>query len=67
MKPRQLLPIGIAIIFGPPTIAGLVVGHFHGVWAGVVVGVVALAVVLLVAYYWVMKHTKTDKGEKQNG
>ncbi|MBV6343655.1 hypothetical protein HWQ67_18975, partial [Candidatus Magnetobacterium casensis] len=55
MKRSQLLPIGVAIIFGPPTIAGLVVGHFNGVWAGVVVGVVGLGIVLLVAYYWVMK------------
>ena len=58
MSPSKLLPIGIAIIFGPPIILGLVISHFHGGWMGVAVGVVSLGVILLVAYYWVMKHTK---------
>ena len=61
MKPSQLLPIGIAIIFGPPVIIGFVVAHFHGALPGVVVGVVSLLVILLIAYYWVMKHTKGKK------
>lgn len=61
MKPNQLLPIGIAIIFGPPVIIGFVVSHFHGVLPGVGFGVVSLWVILGIAHYWVMKHTKGGK------
>ncbi len=50
--------IGVAIIFGPPIITGVMVGRFHGFWSGVGVGIVALAIVLAIAYYWVMRHTK---------
>jgi len=61
VKYSQLLPIGIAIIFGPPVGFGFLVAHFHGAWPAIGTGIVSLVVILLIAYYWVMKHTKGKK------
>jgi Na+-driven multidrug efflux pump len=66
MKRSQLLSIGVVIIFGPPAAIGFVVGHFWGLWGGIAAAVFSLGLVLTIAYYWVMRHTKSNKGEKPN-
>lgn len=49
-NPSQLVVIGIAIVFGVPIIAGIVIGHFFGFGTGLFAGVVLCALILAIAH-----------------
>jgi membrane protein implicated in regulation of membrane protease activity len=54
----QLIIIGIAIVFGIPAIAAIIVGHFYGGAAGLGAGILLCAIVLSIAHRRIMGATK---------
>ena len=59
----RTIAIGIAALFGIPVCAGLAVGYFVGFWDGLVVTVVAIAVIAFIAQRWWEKQVRQHENK----
>lgn len=61
----QIMVIGMAIVFGLPTCAGLVVGYFFGLWLGVASGGLVLLLIAYLAQRWLKRMGKQQEEDKE--
>lgn len=57
----QIIFIGVAALFGIPICIGFAVGYLAGLWAGVLVTVVAIAVIAFIAQRWWQRRQKQNR------
>lgn len=66
LTPRQIILIGAAIVFGPPLLLGIILGHFVDWFAGIGGGILLFLVIVAIASVEIRKHLEQHK-ESQNG
>lgn len=60
----QTILIGVAALFGIPICIGFAVGYLVGFWPGVLVAVLAIAIIAPIALKWRQK--RQNKGRDDN-
>ena len=65
LTPRQIILIGAAIVFGPPLLLGILLGHFVGWFTGIGAGIILFLVIVAIASVEIRKRLEQHK-DSQN-